>query len=294
MRQSRSGYRRYGLAYLFITPWLLGILFFYAYPIISSLYFSFTQYDVLQPPLWVGLANYQQLPQDEYFQQALVNTLIFVAVAVPGGLIVGLLQALLLNVKLRGQRFFRGLFLVPGALPVAASAAVWVFILDPSQGLANSLLSTFGLPTQQWIVDPAMVKWAFVSITIWGGIGMLIFLASLQDVPVEMYQAAEVDGASSLTTLLHITLPYITPALLFNLLTGLINAFQYFALPMLMTQGGPLGGSTFFGQYLYDSAFQFFKMGYASAQAWVLFLLCGSVVFVLFRSSARWVYYEAE
>jgi multiple sugar transport system permease protein len=280
--------------WLFLAPWILGVLIFYAYPILSSVYYSFTEYDVLTPARWTGLRNYRQLLDDRYFHQALTNTLLFVAVAVPGALLSGLLQALLLNVALRGQQLFRTLALVPGTIPVAAASAVWLYILTPGAGLINNIFRTFGLPTQAWIADPLAVKWVFVGMAILDGAGMLIFLAALQAVPQELYEAAEVDGATWLKRLTHVTLPMITPAILFNLLLGLIAAFQYFTFPMLMTAGGPVGGSTFFGQYLYQSAFLFWRMGYASAQAWILFIICAVVVFTLFRTSARWVYYEAE
>lgn len=281
-------------AYLFLSPWIIGVLAFFAYPILSSVYYSMTQYDVLTPPRWVGTANYQKLPGDRYFKQALSNTLIYVAIAVPGSLTVGFFQALLLNVRVRGQQIFRTLALVPGTVPVAAAAAVWLFICSPGPGLINNILRTVGLPTQKWIADPQAVKWVFVGISVWGGSGMLVFLAGLQAVPPELYEAAEVDGATWYHRFFNITIPMMTPSILFNLLMGLIWAFQYFTFPMLMTEGGPVGGSTFFGQYLYESAFLFWKMGYACAQAWILFIICVVVVFTIFRSSARWVYYEAE
>jgi len=281
-------------AYLFLSPWIIGVLAFFAYPILSSAFYSLTQYDVLTPARWVGLANYEKLPDDRYFRQALNNTLIYVAIAVPGSLAVGFIQALLLNVRVRGQQLFRTLALVPGTVPVAAAAAVWLFIFNPGPGLINNILRSLGLPTQRLLADPQAVKWVFVGITIWGGSGMLVFLAGLQGVPPELYEAAEVDGATWYHRFFNITIPMMTPSILFNLLMGLIGAFQYFTFPMLMTEGGPVGGSTFFGQYLYESAFLFWKMGYACAQAWILFVICVVVVFAIFRSSARWVYYEAE
>ena len=291
----RTG-RRLGqrlLPYLFVSPFILGVLLYYAYPLGSSLYYSFTQYNVLTPPIWVGLRNYQQLFHDTAFIQGLTNTALYVLFAVPLGTCMGFLQALLLNEKLRGRGLFRALFLVPACLPQIAMASVWLFIWDPGEGLLDNLLTILHLPSQAWIVDPVMVKWMFVSITVWSGIGMLIFLSALQGVPSELYDAAKVDGAGALSRMFNVTLPSITSALLFNLLTGLIGAFQYFTLPMLITQGGPVGGSTFVGQYLYDSAFSFFKMGYASAQAWILFVIIAAIVFMIFRTSARWVYYEA-
>jgi len=295
----RTGTRRrqiakYLPAFLFLSPWIIGVLVFYVYPICAALYYSFHQYDVLRPARWVGWANYQRLPGDRYFRQALKNTLLYVSVGVPGALLMGFLQAILLNVKVRGQQLFRTLALVPGTVPIAAAAAVWLNIVTPGSGLVNNVFRALGLSTQKWIADPHAVKWVFVGMSIWWGSGMLVFLAGLQAVPLELYEAAEVDGARWYHRFFYVTLPMMTPSILFNLLMGLIGAFQYFAFPMLMTEGGPVGGSTFFGQYLYESAFEFWQMGYASAQAWILFVICAIVVFLIFRSSARWVYYEAE
>lgn len=295
----RTGTRRrqitkYLPALVFLSPWIIGVLVFYVYPIGAALYYSFHQYDVLRPARWVGWANYQRLPGDRYFRQALRNTLLYVTVAVPGALLTGFIHALLLNVKIRGQQLFRTLALVPGTVPIAAAAAVWLNIVTPGSGLINNVFRALGLSTQKWIADPHAVKWVFVGMSIWWGSGMLVFLAGLQAVPLELYEAAEVDGARWYHRFIYVTLPMMTPSILFNLLMGLIGAFQYFAFPMLMTEGGPVGGSTFFGQYLYESAFEFWQMGYASAQAWILFVICAIVVFLIFRSSARWVYYEAE
>ena len=289
----RRRFRRRMLPYLFILPWILGVILFQAYPILDSFYHSFTIYDVFQPAKWTGLRNYRNLFENSYTRMALLNTLLYVAVSVPGGLIVGLLQALLLNVKVRGLQLFRTLAIVPGTVPAAGAAAVSVFIWSPGLGLINSILEWLGLPWRQsWITDPGMVKWIFIFMTIQGGIGMLIFLAGLQNVPQELYDASKMDGAHSVQTLFSVTLPMLTPYTLFNLLTSLIGAFQYFTAPMLMTGGGPAGGSTFYAQLIYENAFKFFRMGHAAALAWILFIICVVIVFAVFRSSASWVYYE--
>ena len=289
----RRRFRRRTLPYLFIFPWILGVIIFQAYPILDSFYHSFTIYDVFQPAKWIGIRNYVNLVENAYTRKALLNTLLYVGVSVPGGLVVGLLQALLLNVKVRGLQLFRTLAIVPGTVPVAGAAAVSLFIWSPSLGLINSLLKAFGLPWRQaWLSDPVMVKWIFIFMTIQGGIGMLIFLAGLQNVPQELYDASKIDGAKSLQTLFSVTLPMLTPYTLFNLLTSLIGAFQYFAGPMLMTGGGPAGGSTFYAQLIYENAFKYFRMGHAAALAWILFVICVVIVVSVFRSSASWVYYE--
>ena len=282
------------LPFLFLAPWMVGITVYYVYPILCSLYYSLNYFDAVTPPVWVGLGNYGQLLDDSRFLLALTNSLFYVGVAVPGALAVGLLQALLLNARIRGQQAFRTLALAPGAVPTAAAAAIWVFLWNPAVGLINSILRSLGLSVQSWIVDPDQVKWVFVSMAIFGGMGMLIFLAGLQGIPESLYDAARIDGATGFRQLLHITLPLLTPSLLYNLLIGLIDAFQYFSFPMLMTEGGPAGGSTFLGQYLYVSAFKYWKMGYASAQAWIQFVISAAVIYLIFRSSARWVHYGGE
>jgi multiple sugar transport system permease protein len=271
------------------------VLIFYAYPILASAYFSFNNYDVLRPPVWVGLDNYKALVTNAYSRMALANTLVYVLFAVPGALFTGLLYAILLNAKIHGQQIYRTTMMLPAAIPIAASAAIWIFLWNPAFGLINSLLASAGLPWQQtWIASVSMVKWVFVSMTILYGAGILVFLAGLQGVPTEVYDAARVDGAGGVQQFFRITIPLLTPYILYNLLIGLIAAFQYFTFPMLMTKGGPSSGSTFYGQYLYDQAFTFFKMGYASALAWVLFIICLVVVILILRSSASWVHYTQE
>lgn len=281
------------LPFLFLLPWFVGVLTFQAYPILDSFYHSFTIYDVFQPAKWIGIRNYVNLAENDYTRKALMNTLLYVGVSVPGGLVVGLLQALLLNVKVRGLQLFRTLAIVPGTVPVAGAAAVFLFIWSPNLGLINSFIKALGFPRgQAWLTDPVMVKWVFIFMTIQGGIGMLIFLAGLQNVPQELYDAAKIDGAKSIQTLFKVTLPMLTPYTLFNLLTSLIGAFQMFTGPMLMTGGGPAGGSTFYGQLIYENAFRYFKMGHAAALSWILFLISMIIVVLLFRTSASWVYYE--
>ena len=286
-------FRRRMLPFLFLLPWFVGVLTFQAYPILDSFYHSFTIYDVFQPAKWIGIRNYVNLAENDYTRKALMNTLLYVGVSVPGGLVVGLLQALLLNVKVRGLQLFRTLAIVPGTVPVAGAAAVFLFIWSPNLGLINSFIKALGFPRgQAWLTDPVMVKWVFIFMTIQGGIGMLIFLAGLQNVPQELYDAAKIDGAKSIQTLFKVTLPMLTPYTLFNLLTSLIGAFQMFTGPMLMTGGGPAGGSTFYGQLIYENAFRYFKMGHAAALSWILFLISMIIVVLLFRTSASWVYYE--
>lgn len=187
------------MPFLFILPWILGVIIFQACPILDSLYLSFTIYDVFQPAKWIGLRNYRNLMDNSYTSKALMNTLFYVVISIPGGLVIGFLQALLLNVKLRGLQLFRTLVIVPGTVPAAGAAAVSVFIWSSSLGLINSLLEGLSLEWRQsWITDPVMVKWVFIFMTIQGGIGMLTFLAGLQNVPLELYDAAKIDGARNM------------------------------------------------------------------------------------------------
>ena len=225
----RDRLEREWLPYLFIAPFLLGLVTLQAYPVLDALYHSFTSYDVFNPAIWVGLDNYTSLLQLELTRTALINTVLFVVVAVPGGLVFGLTYALLLNVQTRARQIFRTLAVIPGTIPAAGAAAVWVFIWNPGLGLINSILKALGLPWRQiWISDPYMAKWIFIVMTIQGGIGMLIFLAGLQNMPQELYDAARMDGANLLGQFSNVTLPMLTPYLLYCLLLGLIDAFQYF------------------------------------------------------------------
>jgi multiple sugar transport system permease protein len=277
----------------FISPWLLGFLFFVVYPVLASLYYSFTNYNVLQAPEWVGLGNYQEmLTQDPIYAKALGNTLYYVVFAVPLTTMTAFLLAVILNTRLKLRSFIRTIFFLPTVVPTVASAMIWVWVFHPRVGIANGLLTAVGLPAVGWLSSPDWSKPSLIIISVWScGSAMLIFLAALQDVPRALYDAAKVDGASSWQSLLHVTIPMTTPAFLFTGLTGLINAFQYFTFAWILTEGGPNSSTEFYAVYLYRNAFTYFKMGYASAQAWILFVLVIVITVLLFRSSARWVYY---
>lgn len=281
---------------VFISPWIFGFLAFTIYPILASLYYSFTFYDVISAPRWVGLRNYQVLLfEDTNFRVVVWNTLYFVVLAVPLGAAVAFLLAVLLNNELKFRPLFRTIFFLPSIVPVVAVAMVWLWIYNPRFGLINSTLAAFGIPAIPWLSSPSMVKPSLIIIYCWAqGSAMIIFLAALQDVPRSLYEAALVDGANRLQQFWHVTIPMTTPAILFVLLTGLIGTFQYFMPAWVMTQGGPLLASEFYGMYLYRVAFQHFKMGYASSLAWILFIIIVIATIILFRSSARWVYYAGE
>ncbi|HZO88277.1 MAG TPA: sugar ABC transporter permease [Chthonomonadaceae bacterium] len=284
---------------LFAAPWLIGLLVFTAYPIAASLYYSFCSYDAIRPPHWVGLHNYRQmLFDDPLFWKALWNTLYMVVVGLPIGLAVSLAIALLLNQKVRGISFYRTLYYLPSITPVVATSILWLWLLNPEIGLVNILLGRIGIANSPaWLQDPAWAKPALILMGLWGaGGGMVIYLAGLQDVPEALYEAARLDGAGKWAQFRHVTLPMLSPVILFNLIMGLIGAFQYFTQVYVMTggTGSPEDSTLFYALHLFNRAFTDFRMGYASAMAWVLFLLTLACALLIFRSSAKWVYYAGE
>lgn len=282
---------------LFALPWLLGFAIFIVYPLIASLYYSFCAYDAIRPPRWTGLQNYQRLFfEDALFWKSLWNTLYMVAFGLPVGLIAALGIAMLLNQKVRGVAFYRTLYYLPSITPVVATSILWMWLFNPEMGLVNLFLRKAGIANPPaWLADPAWSKPALILMSLWGaGGGMVIYLAALKDVPEALYEAAALDGASRWSQFRHVTLPMISPVIFFNLIMGLIGSFQYFTQAFVMTNGGPQDSTTFYALHLFNRAFLDFKMGYASAMAWVLFaitLLCSLAVF---RSSAKWVYYGGE
>lgn len=282
-------------AYLFLAPWLIGLVLFTLGPVLATLYLSFTDYRVLSPPRWVGLENYKELFTDlETFWPSLGNT-VFLFLELPLALFVGLALALLLNQKLAGMPLFRTIFYLPSLVPTVASAMLWLWLLNPEHGLINEALRALHLPTPTWLSSPTWAKPAVILMDLWGvGGGMVIYLAALQGIPQDYYEAAELDGANGWQKLRHITLPSLSPVIFFNLILGVIGTFQYFTQTYLMTKGGPDKSTLFYALYLYQNAFEFFRMGLACAMAWVLFLLTLLATFLVFKSSARWVYYEGE
>jgi len=280
----------------FISPWLLGFLAFMAYPIGASLYYSFTNYDILTPPSFVGLDNFStMLFDDEYLPKVFYNSLYYVILGVPAGLVTAFLLATLLNTDLRARSLFRTIFYIPAVMPAVASAMVWLWIFNSQFGVINSFLASLGMRAIPFLSSQALVKPSLILIHCWasGGI-MVIFLASLQNVPRSLYEAADVDGANAVQRFFNITIPMCTPAILFNLLTGMIGAFQYFTFAWILTRGGPNRASEFYALYLYRQAFVYLKMGYGSALAWLLFLVVIIATVLLFRTSARWVYYAGQ
>jgi multiple sugar transport system permease protein len=294
-RSSRRARHNRIVGYLFISPWLIGFLVFALYPFLASLFYSFTSYDILTPPRWVGLSNYGLMLKDGLFWRSLGNTLYYTVFAVPLSTVVAIAIALLLNMKVRGLAIYRTIFYLPSVVPLVASSILWIWLFNPSFGLLDSFLRMVGLPAPGWLYDEVWVKPALIIMSLWSvGSAIVIYLAGLQGVPQELYEAAGLEGANTWQRTWHVTLPMISPVILFNVVLGLIGSFQYFTQVYVMTQGGPNNASLFYALYLYLQAFSYLHMGYASAMAWLLFVLILLATFAVFKTSAKWVYYGGE
>jgi len=294
-RPPKSATRQHSLllGLLFISPWLIGFLLFTIYPLVSSLYYGFTRYDLLNPPVLLGLGNYIDIfTQDPHFGKVVYNTLYYVGLSAPLGVVAAFLMASLLNTEIAGRSVFRAIFFFPAIVPAIVTAMVWAFLLNVQYGAINSTLAGLGLSTIPFLSSPELAKPSLILIHMWAqGNAIVIFLASLQDVPRSLYEAATVDGANAWHKFWNITVPMCTPVILFNLIMGFIGGFQNFVLPWLLTSGGPNQATEFYSVYLYRNAFSYFRMGKASALAWILFVIIVTFTIVLFKSSARWVYY---
>jgi multiple sugar transport system permease protein len=300
--------RRAPLAgYLFISPWLLGFAALVAYPFAASLYWSLCRYDLLSPPEFVGPANYRRLAEEvvarEDFGLALWNTFYFAILSVPLSILLGVSLAVMLSWRVRGQAVYRTIFFLPSVVPVVAASALWLWLLDPAHGLVNHLLASVGLPEQSWFKGTGEAalslrfgsKDALVLMSLWGvGNFMIIYLSALGDIPRELYEAAELDGAGPLRRFRHVTLPMLTPVIFFNLVMGLIQSVQAFTQVYIVSEGTgrPDGSTLMISLHLFLSAFQHLEMGYASAMAWILFVVLVMVTAALFRSSRAWVHYR--
>ena len=278
---------------LFASPWIIGFIGFTLYPIASSFYYSFTRYDLLREPVPIGLSNYVRLLTDDAdFRIVVYNTLWWVLFSAPTGVLSAFLMALLLNTKIFGRSFFRAVFFFPSIVPVVVTAFVWLFLLNIQYGAVNATLQNLGLPIVPFLSDPKIVKPTLIMIHMWAqGAAMVIFLATLQDVPTSLYEAATVDGANSLRRLWHITIPMVSPVIIFNTVMSFIGGFQYFTLPWLLTAGGPNQATEFYSLFLYRNAFVYLRMGKANALAWLLFIVIIFFTALLFRASGRFVYY---
>ncbi len=277
---------------LFTLPWIIGFLIFTFYPIVASFYYSFTEYNVATPPKWVGLENYINLFKDELFLEAFYNTGYYVAGLVPLGLIVGLILALLLVQPLKEKYLYRALIYLPSIVPVYALAVISLVFFNPYFGLVNGFLSIFRINGPMWLNDENWVKFTIVLLSQWGAGGTaLIFMAAINDIPKDLYEAAMLDGATGWQTFWKITLPLMSPAILYYLITATIGAVQIFDLPQIMTGGGPANASLSYVMYLYRHAFRYLHMGIASAMAWILFIVTIILTILIFKTSARWTFY---
>ena len=289
---------------VFTSPYIIGFLGFTTLPLIASFCFSFTDYDIFNPPKWAGFGNFVELGRDRLFWISLRNTAFFTVFAVPLGMIVAFLLALLLNRKMIARPVFRTIFFLPSIVPLVAASVLWVWVFNSQYGylnwalqpvcdLLNFIPGVHAAPPN-WLQSPTWAKPALVIMSVWGvGGTMVLYLAALQDVPQTLYEVADLDGASSWRKVWHVTLPMVSPILFFTLVMGLIGALQVFTQAYVMTKGGQPGVSTlFYCLYLFKNAFEYFRLGYASAMAWILFAIIGVITAVVFKVTGRFIYYE--
>lgn len=285
--------------YMYITPWIIGFLAFVAGPLIASLYYSFTYYPLLAHPQWIGLDNYvSAFVKDRIFWIAVQRTLYWVILTVPLGVIGSFFAAVLLNRAIAGKTLWRILFFLPSLTPEVAAAVLWVWILQPDVGIVNQTLrALFGINGPKWMASSQWALPSLAMITLWTGIGsirMLIFLAGLQGVPQELYDAGMVDGVNWWQKIWHITIPMISPTIMLNLILGVIGSLQVFGIAFVTTAGGPAYATYFYALHLYQTTFQSFDMGYGSALAWILFAAILVLTLIQISASRRWVYYAGE
>jgi len=291
---NRAGLFRRVEPYLYLMPTLVGLLLFSAGAVAASFLISFTEWDIITPPRWIGFDNYAGLWHSDFFWEVLRHTLEFVLLAVPASVLASLALALLVNTSLRGITLFRTAYFLPVVSSMIAVALVWSWMFNPRYGLLNTLLGLlFGIQGPAWLDDTSWALPAMVIVTVWKGLGysMVIFLAGLQNIPADVYHAARLDGAGAWRRFRHITLPLLSPTTFFVLVITLINAFQVFEQTYVLTKGGPANSTVTLSYYVYQNAFQFFHMGNAAAVSYVLFALLFGVTLLQFRLQRRWVFY---
>lgn len=303
-KASKRERRFFWIGLLFVSPWIMGFLLFQLWPILSAVYYSFTDYNVFQAPNWVGLDNYITLFKDKLFYKSLGNTAYITVVALPLGMVVSLGLAVLLNQKAKGLPIFRTLFYLPTVVPIVASAMLFLWVLNPEYGLLNIALRALGFNGPSWLSDPKYTKLSLAIMDVWRcGQNMIIFLSALKSVPDTFYEAASLDGAGAWTRFRKITLPYISPTIQFVLVMGLIQYFQYFTQAFVFAsvsemgqsiKGGPKNSLLFYSLYLYQQGFGYLKMGYASAMALILFVIVMIVTFFALRIMEKRVVYDVE
>ncbi|HZA19742.1 MAG TPA: sugar ABC transporter permease [Actinomycetota bacterium] len=287
--------RNLRLGLLFISPWIIGFLAFLVYPILSSLYYSFTDYSGFGEADWVGLSNFSRMMSDDLFWKSLGNTLYYTALAVPIGVVVAIILALAMNQPLREVAIYRAALYLPSVLPIFALAFIFIWILNPRFGLVNHVLNILGFESINWLGDPT---WAKLSIVLLAQLGAgqyaLVFLTSMRTIPTDLYDAAMIDGAGGWRRFRNITIPLITPIILYDIIVGISLGLQVFTPAYVMTAGGPDNATLFYVLYLYRQAFRYGDMGYASAMGWVLLLISLVLALIVFRTSRRWVHYEMD
>ncbi len=278
---------------LFISPWTIGFVWFTLYPVVASLYYSFTNYRIIDRPIWIGLNNFNVLfTQDDLFTTSIKNTAYYVITSVPLDLVVALFFAILLNVGIAGRSFFRTAFYLPTVVPTVASAILWIMLFNTDGGIINAALGLVRIPPIPWLSSPTWAMPALIILSVWGiGAAVIIFLAGLQDVPRVLYEAASLDGAGPLQSARHVTVPMVSPVILFNFILGLIGATQVFTAPFIMTAGGPLNATLMYSINLFNNAFVYYKMGYASAMAWLMFIAVFLMTMLSIRLSRSFVHY---
>lgn len=288
-RETRSGYA-------FISPWLIGFIAFQAVPLVMVFYLSFTKYTILSPPEWVGLKNYIDIfTENELFLKSLWNTIYIVGISVPLRLVIAFIFALLLNQQIKGLSIFRTVYYLPMIVPIAATAVLWEWMFQPRYGIINITLEAIGLQGVNWLVSTEWSKMSIIIVSLWRiGEAIVLFLAGLQGIPEDLYEAADVDGARGYQKLLNITIPLITPTILLQIIIEVIHIFQSFVWSYSMTEGGPLNSSLTYVLYIYRRAFSHFKVGYASALSVILFLIILIFTAAIFLTSNKWVYSEVE
>jgi multiple sugar transport system permease protein len=281
--------------FAFASPWIIGFLFLTILPMLVSLVISFTQWDILSPPNWFGWGNYEKMASDPLFYKSLRVTLVYTAFAVPLNVIISIFVAILLNNNIPGMNFFRTIFYMPAVVSGVVVAIVWLWMFNPEFGVFNNVLGMVGIQGPKWVFEESWALPSLIIMSLWNvGGSIILYLAALQNISTELYEAAQIDGAGWWAQFFNVTIPGISPVLLFTILTGIIGALQVFTPAFIMTNGGPNNATMFYAFYIYNNAFIWHKMGLASAQAWILFILIFFVSVIVLRALGRITYYDAR
>jgi len=295
-RASASSRREAIEFYLFISPWLIGLVVFLIYPLVSSLYYSFTRYEIGGKPTWIGLENYVRMFTDPLYLKTIRTTFIFALISVPAISALALGLALVLAQGLKAINAYRAIYFMPSVMPMVAIALTWFYVLRPGTGPLAGVLSVFGIEAPRWLGDEKWALPALILINIWFNFGaqMVIYLAGIKGIPQELYEVAQIDGAGQRAKFRHVTIPMLSPTIFLNLVLGIIGAMQVFDIPYVMTRGGPNDSTRTYMLHLYNRGWVEIQMGSASAMGWILFLIIMAITLLVVRSSQAWVYYEGE